>query len=59
MTSPVRRTERINVVGVYGWNPKTVSHFFQRVLALWILSIATTGHYVTANPWDSSSLRLG
>jgi hypothetical protein len=48
MTSPVRRTERINVVASYGWHLETVSHFFQRGLALWIVLIATDKSHVTS-----------
>ena len=48
MTSPVRRTERINVVALYGWHLETVSHFFQRGLPLWIISIATDKSHVTS-----------
>ena len=48
MTSPVSRTERINVVGAYGWHAETVSQFFQRGLALWINSIATDKSHVTS-----------
>ena len=48
MTSSVRRTERINVVTSYGWHLETVSNFFQRGLALWIILIATDKSHVTS-----------